>query len=431
MSLEFKKENTPDIVNMVAPASRNKFMISDPDGYSTDKEETKTDTNPWTPDDDKTSVSTRDTAETLSEVFKPSEPRSRSHKPVSNLFNDFEEYMNPNRTNPVVKEEPEPERSYRHNSFRSRSDRSRYTTDDDEKSYRSDNSIRFGSRRREKSSGHRKQPNFRVKELLVQLKDLESRGYIIHDNYDMNSRQEDLEHEVNMGTKYFASMSWQHIAEKCFFAVVWCIEYSTLKFNPLSLQLTGLYNSCIMNKEMISQEISLIIKKWVGDDGEPLPPEIKLGLILCGTILFTHFSNHMAKNMADTITNPTSGGGNMLSQMLGSFGPMLQNMMGNMQTGQPQASAPPSSYGKAPPSPPKTSSDLNDIYNLLMPKGNPPPRPDRVMPPPQATRHISKEIIQRDDITEDSGSEYSVTTLINDTKKRGKPKKKKKTLVLN
>jgi len=437
MALEFKKEDEPNIIDMEASTmeNTNKFLIkedSDTERWSPLAPQRKAPTPE--PEPDKMSVASKSSVETLNNVFH--QPRRESPKAEQPIFGGFEEYLNPNKTQ-------------RHESTTHRAPSMGGYSTDDAKSYRSGGSDGpnifkpnpttppappWGAR---ESFSHKPVNNtFRKKELLNELKGFQHRGYELQDSYNMSSRVEDLENEVRLGNKYFETMSWQHIVEQGFFSVVWGIERSTTKFNPLSLQLNGLYNSTISNREMISHEIALIVKKYIGEDGDAIPPEIKLGLILMGTIVFTHLSNHVTKNIADQITSPDGGGLNGLFQ---TFAPMLSSLMGGgakapqgNEGGVPQPTQS-SNVGAKIPQPPKTSDDLNDIFSKLMPKGHQPPRQDRVLPHPQATRRPdpqTKEFVrQQSGVSDDSASEYSASTLTNEPKgRRGRKKRPKKTL---
>lgn len=429
MAVEFKKEDTPDTINMqYSNDNPNKFLIKEEHPKAISEpwkppERTRSDSTieAWKPprqeSEDKVSVSSKSSAETLDNIFhsmssnrRPQQQQRQQQRP---LFGGFQEYLNPNRTQ----------------QQRQESKKSDYSSDD-AKSYRSEPSVgpSFRSRVPANPGLAHKPPNnmFRKKELLGELKELSSRGYDLQDSYNMSSRVEDLENEVRLGNKYFETISWQHIVEQGFFSCVWGIEQSTTVFNPMNLKLQGLYESSVSNKEMISHEIALIVRKYIGENGDALPPEIKLGLILMGTIMFTHFSNHVTKNLADKVTEP--GG---LGNLFKSFAPMLSGLMGgNMaMPAAPSGPQPTQSHtaGASVPPPPQTSNDLNDIFSKLMPGGQAPPRQERVLPHPQPTRYVSKEVVRQPSVvSDDSGSEYSVTTLVNDGK--GRKKKKKKTL---
>ena len=480
MALQFKKEDTPETIKMSAPTNEStNFMIkedkpwkpilrnSSDKGRSESRDTEKSyesKTNSFglggrsnTPDifksnyrsdsresrpvggDDKMSVASKSTAETL-DLYKPSsqqhsygkreESRSygRQESRSNDIFGGFEEYMNPSRTRSIQKED-------NYNSYKKNDQQSHdgYSTDNSVK-YKNTYGPRVSLPKRSADLNYKPvNQNFRKKELLSKLQALQSGGYDLQDSYNMDSNIQDIENEVRLGNKFLNTRSWQFMAEQGFFSLVWGIQESTKVFNPLNLKLNGLHESVSGNKEMISHEIGLIVEKYIGETGDALPPEIKLGCILCGLILFTHFSNHVAKNLAD---QATSGG---LEGLFGSVAPMLSKMfMGgamNPQANVPTGPAPsvPPTAGSAfnVPPPPQTSDDLNDLFSKLMPGGQSPPRQERVMPLPQSTRGVepsttNRTVINQPDIVSESGSEFSVETLVNN--KRGRKKKKKKTL---
>lgn len=254
---------------------------------------------------------------------------------------DFDMYMNPakKRKTPL---QPPPRR--------------RYEEEDDEDDYETESEYSRKSRRSTHSRSSKystvqqkvtQEKIFKQKELLRELEELKARGYETYGRYSLESRFKDVEHEVKLGKRYFEQKSLQTLFEHGFFSLVYAIErapeFLPEYCNPLGVNLSGLYDSTLMSKDQVSHELRLIVKKWIGDEDGVLPPEIKLGLILCGCIFTTAISNQFGK---------------MLTKNPAAFGDLIGGMMNKL------GAAGGSSGGGGTPG---TSPDLSSLFSAAPP----------------------------------------------------------------
>lgn len=174
-----------------------------------------------------------------------------------------------------------------------------------------------------KSSSPRKHGNvnFRKRELLNELRELVDHGYVAHNNFDMEDSIDEIMTEVKLGQKYFERLSASQIASTFFYKLVFVVEYSTKIYNPLKLNLTGLYEGIMAKKKAIDYEIKLIVRKYITDDSAASSPEFRLLCTLLGTVVITHFNNTVAGAITDKVKQP--GG---LTELVGAFGPMLSGL---------------------------------------------------------------------------------------------------------
>lgn len=129
----------------------------------------------------------------------------------------------------------------------------------------------------------------RIKSLLHEIRELKEKGYSIYTTYDENSDINEMRNEVKLGRRFLDLKSSEAMVEKAFFSFVRGIEMIPNFYNPLNIELEGLYEDFMLSKGIINDQISEILKKHTGE-GEPLfSPEVKLGGIIFGTIIFRAF----------------------------------------------------------------------------------------------------------------------------------------------
>ena len=401
------------------------------------------------------SVSHRFAAEpSVSNSFlKPKRNQTLRQQNFKNTAEQYGLYMNPEKHKPFSQmkqnaEESDAEEIQRNSSFDSgykssssarsvrsvRSERSVQRSVRSERSERSERSSRVLGRKSKKRSERERE--FRKKELLRELQELESKGFILYNDYSIRSKLEDLENEVKLGKRYFEVSSLKILGKNTIFNIVRLIEQSTLIFNPLNLKLDGLYTQILSSKDSIEHEIGAIVKKWVGDEDGVFPPEIKLLGILLSITFSTHLSNQIAKSLTNPETlnqvNP-----NILNNLL-SFGTSF------LSGGSSTPSQPVPSNDIRPP--PQTSSDIDNLFSRLMPQNVPPINPNpmvssSMMMPPQSTRQVdnieiddSKRFFDASSVSDQStlsdiGGESVITINTNNQKKkRGRKKSNKKSL---
>jgi hypothetical protein len=332
-----------------------------------------------------TTTTTNQTSNSIFNKFQEQKQREEQRSVASDRSDesDFNMYMNPakKRKVPLPIEEDDEEEHYRQNRYESDSVPSssyHHNRRDDD---RSEASSKF-STVQQKVQYERE---FKLKELLYELDELQARGYISHNKYSIRSRLKDVENEVRLGRRYFEHKSYQNLFEEYFFTLVYGIENSTCLYNPLNLDLNGLHDALSVKRNEVSHNIRLIVKKYIGDDGDGLmPPEVNLLLILCATVFTTVIGNKFS-NMAEK--NPAGFGtmmGNMLKGAFGDLGKALPRQQQQQQ--QPRQTN----------TTQNTSPDLRDLFSHLTPSNTqtqqqPPqpqiqPGPNEFLPNPQHTR---------------------------------------------
>jgi hypothetical protein len=330
------------------------------------------------------------------EELQPTQAKQSSNavptfKPKPNLknFDHFNPYMNPSKKKPV-----RDTRSYDDNETHA-SEESEVSDDvsessSDRKSGSSDDDTQFSRRKRRRSKNSSKE-YFQKQKLLQELEDLKQRGYIVHQKYSIQSKLEDLNNEVELGNNSLDLQSNQLLAENIFFWLIRGIEMSTLKFNPLGLQLNGLYDSTIQHKNIIKHNIRAILKKHTGPEGSPWSPEFMLCGVICFSIVTTHFANTFMKDnpMIGNAVNAMGTAMNAMNENPNFMDNIMKTMSGLFQTSN-NAPQPSNSNQYKSNATPQTSPDINDYISRFFPQ-QPPSNlnvtpQNNFMQPPQQTR---------------------------------------------
>ena len=268
-------------------------------------------------------------------------------------------------------------------------------------------SFNQADRKREKQKEY-----YQKKSLLNELKELERKGYKLYDHYTIKDRIEDIKHEVLLGNRYFNIIRGQEFISTQIFHFARMLETFTEtlpilieKFPFLSyfsflkhIKLKGLHDGLAKEKDSIDHDVRRIIKKYTGEDGEAIPPEVSLFCTVIGAIITTISLNQGADFLATQadkyigdnaeLRNGITGMLNMGMEMFKNFD---VNPMNNILPNEVKGPAQPflsqqNITQQQTMAPPTISQDLENLF----PKQNPPPSSPGnnfdVLPPPVNTR---------------------------------------------
>lgn len=329
-------------------------------------------------------------------VPRPKPTPSRNGR-TKNQINTFDNFINPDKVHQFPRRQ-EHEQQEDDGDDDGDDDGTEYTESVAESEYSGNNSVRSVRT----SGSQKRRDHFRIKELLHELRDLESRGYSIHNEYNIKSRLSDLENEVKLGNKYFQHRNLQKMGENMFFIGIRGIENAPLIWNPLGVNLNGLVNSTVTQKNEISYCISEIIKKWFGPESDVFGPELTLVFILVSTIVTTAMTNAMMNQVEKKMDNPDFMGkvGNFFQGMISSMNGYSNGNSNNVVPSNiPSPNTIPQQQYQQPQQQqrmqaPQTNSDINDLFTRLVPnnanQNRNIPLPNNfnitTLPPPENTR---------------------------------------------
>jgi hypothetical protein len=233
-----------------------------------------------------------------------------------------------------------------------RSDRSR-RSDRSQRSRRSDD-LKVGrdDSKKGKRSLDARRNIIKKRELLEELKSLEKTGIELTDTFDMSSDMEDLETELLFCRRTRQIRVMHDQALKSFFNGAYYVDEYHGIFNPLNLQLRGIHQALLKNKDDISLDILRIVKRHVGESENPY---VSIAVSVFLTILGTHVSNLTSQYAQDMMQHPDKYPQTMnyMSQFMGNImkaftGGGIGALFGG---GQPQPAQPPGPQQPAPEQP--------------------------------------------------------------------------------
>lgn len=332
---------------------------------------------------------------------KKKNPRQFQSKPLPKPknINTFDDFMNPNKA-----------------SMPAEQSESEYSEEEETASEYSEESVGGRSIKSDRTTGSQKRKDhFRIKELLLELRELENRGYKLETEYNLKSKISDIENEVRLGNRHFQYTYFQDWAESGVQYSMVGLEQGAKLLNKPWLNLDGLGNATLLKKNEISYCLRDIIKKWVGPDGDPFPPEVSLLLILITTIVTTAMTNAFSKVAVEKLNKP----GGIMDQInqpgfMQNMMSMAQNIFGGgastsgiVPSNVPTKSSIPETIPMSKQETmngPQTNNDINDLFQRLTSNNNPqnitPPnnfdvgaipapistRPDRQIPKDESDR---------------------------------------------
>ena len=234
-------------------------------------------------------------------------PSSSQNKKPSSFGMNMDMFINPEKKAKLASMSPSMQRKSEEFSDEEEEDDEEEDDDDDEDDLSSEASQSMSDSSGQRSHLNRrsavrpKRPNYtlskdenqnklKIKSLLLEIDELRERGFAIYTKYDQNSDINEMRNEIKLGNRFLGLKASDKIAENIFYLFIRGVEFIPNVFNPLKINLDGLYNDIVEQKDILDVHISDIVKKYT-DGGNEMSPEMSLCMALITTIAMKAFEN--------------------------------------------------------------------------------------------------------------------------------------------